>query len=160
MIKISKATLGLIGPLSARRFLTSEHTLIQSDTGLQHFKFCYNLGRSKILALAQQVFTLPERQRTKTKLLHTRPLLLHCRHPQRWLLTEQLPKCILRLLFKKAFEEFGLFIGALEGLQNQTLRHHNMLLFNCFFIPFSLKSNLSSLNAILTIHSLINNVPC
>lgn len=44
--------------LESRRSSRVEHQVLKSDTGLQHFKFCYNLVRVKDLTRAKQILAL------------------------------------------------------------------------------------------------------
>lgn len=63
--------------LNFRRFLRVEQQVLQSDTGLKHFKFCYSLSRTKELARAKHVLLLVAQQKGILSPLPISYLLLH-----------------------------------------------------------------------------------
>lgn len=63
--------------LNSRRFLRAEQQVLQSDTGLKHFKFCYTLSRTKELARAKHVLLLVAQQKGIFSPLPISYLFLH-----------------------------------------------------------------------------------
>lgn len=63
--------------LKSRRFLRVEQQILKSYTGLKHFKFCYNMVRSKNLARTKQVLSLVSQRKGILLPLPISHLLLH-----------------------------------------------------------------------------------